>query len=173
MGRSESLGSLKSFLWFAHQLSGTSILLFAILGPLTLNSPGNCPWLLAWWLQHPSLTDMADNVSSTPETTHLSVPWESPFLLALSSGATGSIFSGLLHSETSLSPAPSKQAQYYLQPHHRLRKTKSNSSWYDLVYEKRQWPSGWVSFYGSHGLLGILDRFRWGCTSVRQVQCPW
>ena len=41
MGRCKSLGSLKSFLWWAPQLSGANILLFSILSSLGLHSQGS------------------------------------------------------------------------------------------------------------------------------------
>ena len=40
MGRCKSLGSLKSFLWWAPQLSGANILLFSILSSLAVHSQG-------------------------------------------------------------------------------------------------------------------------------------
>ena len=57
MGRCKSLGSLKSSLWYAPQLSRDSIL-----NPLRVHSLGWLQWLVAWWPQHPLFTDMAGNI---------------------------------------------------------------------------------------------------------------
>ena len=55
MGRCKSLGSLKSFLWYAPQLSWPSILfcffVFPILNPLSVHSWGRCS---GWWLDGPT-----------------------------------------------------------------------------------------------------------------------
>ena len=63
MGRCKSLGSLKSFLWYAPQLSGASILCFHILSFLRVHSWGGYN-VMAWWLQHPLFTDMAGHIFS-------------------------------------------------------------------------------------------------------------
>ena len=99
MGRCKSLGSLKSFLWYASQLSGASILCFLTLSLLRVHRRGACScWLLdgghpastlsplrahrqAWWLQHPLLTDMAGNIFySQPLDTHAYIFQEKVFL---------------------------------------------------------------------------------------------
>ena len=95
MGRCKSLGSLKSFLWYAPQLSGDSILCFPILSllrvhrqewlqrwlldgfgsgqPVSLVSipsslrahpPGSCN-VMAWWLHHPLVSDVAGKFFSS------------------------------------------------------------------------------------------------------------
>ena len=87
MGRFKSLGSLKSFLWYAPQLSGASVLCFPILSPLRVHRwgeavvpdclmvgilfPSSVPSGLTirggcsgWWPQHPSFTDMAGGILS-------------------------------------------------------------------------------------------------------------
>ena len=65
--RCKSLGSLKSFLWYASQLSGTSILCFHILSFLRAHQltigcgckGGGCN---GWWLWHPLFTDMSGHI---------------------------------------------------------------------------------------------------------------
>ena len=61
MRKCKSLSSLKSFLWYAPQLSGASILYFHILSFLRAH------WLTlegwnCWGLWHPLFTDMAGNI---------------------------------------------------------------------------------------------------------------
>ena len=59
-------GLTKSFIWYALQLSGASILLFWILNSLWVHPWRWMPWLkvwqwaviVAWWWQHPLFTDM-------------------------------------------------------------------------------------------------------------------
>ena len=57
MGRCKSLGLLKSFLWYAPQLSGDSILCFLILSSLRVHCRCGCN-VMAWRLQHPLFTDI-------------------------------------------------------------------------------------------------------------------
>ena len=90
MGRYKSLGSLKSFLWCASQLSGASILCFlilrdssgtllgcmqqliprwrpffvSVLSSLWAHHQGSY-YVVAWWQWHPLFTDMADNILSS------------------------------------------------------------------------------------------------------------
>ena len=88
MGRCKSLDSLKSFLWYAPQLSGASILCFLILSLLRVHHWGWLQWLMVWWwasssilsslrahhpvscnvrawrLQHPLFMDTAGNIFS-------------------------------------------------------------------------------------------------------------
>ena len=59
MERCKSLCSLKSFLSYAPQLSGVSILCFYILSFLKAHIEKGCN---CWWLWHPLLTDMAGNI---------------------------------------------------------------------------------------------------------------
>ena len=59
LGRWEILGSLKSLLWSAPQLSRASILLFSILNPLRAHTKG---LLRAWWPQYPWFTDLAGDI---------------------------------------------------------------------------------------------------------------
>ena len=49
MGRCKSLGSLKSYLWYAPQLSGVSILSFLILSFLRVHRWGWLRWLPGRW----------------------------------------------------------------------------------------------------------------------------
>ena len=58
MGRLKSLGSLKSFIWSAPQLSRASSLFFSILNPLKVCSWEWLQWLTLWWPQHPLFTDV-------------------------------------------------------------------------------------------------------------------
>ena len=85
MGRCKSLGSLKSFLWYAPQLSGASIqcilLILSLLGVHMWEWGGWSVWWLdgghsapswvsggcsGWWWQLPLFTDMAGSILSPP-----------------------------------------------------------------------------------------------------------
>ena len=62
MERYRSLGSLKSFLWYAPYLSRASILFFSILNPLRWHSQGSYS---GWWLdgpQHPLFADVTGDL---------------------------------------------------------------------------------------------------------------
>ena len=58
----KSLGSLKSFLWCALQLSGTSVLFFPILSPLRGHCWGWLQWSRACWLQCPLFADITGDI---------------------------------------------------------------------------------------------------------------
>lgn len=58
MRRRKGLGSLKSFLWFAPQLSRASSLFFSILNLLKVYSWEWLQWLTLWWPHHPLFTDV-------------------------------------------------------------------------------------------------------------------
>ena len=89
-GKMQSLGSLKSFIWYAPQLSRASILCFLILSLLRVHHWGWLQWLtvrwganptsilsflrahhwggcnvMVWWLQNPLFTDTAGGIFSS------------------------------------------------------------------------------------------------------------
>ena len=122
---------------------------------------------------------MADNIFHPPQKPltfqslgnhpfFLSCPQEQRFNVRFLTfpSQTGSIFSGLLHSETSLSPAPSKQAQYYLQPRHTIcGKPKVTPQDMIRCIRKGSDPVAESVFRVPLVSWEFLHRFRWGCTS--------
>ena len=62
MGRSKSLGSWKSLLWYTPWPSRVSIWLFSTLNPLRVHSLGQLQWPMACWPQPCLLTDVAGSI---------------------------------------------------------------------------------------------------------------